>query len=74
MFCNVDIENVIETVGELIGKIPIFAKTERGFRNLTKLSSKSFLEVEASKPPHCNVEDLLENSDDLIGDLEQAIA
>ena len=51
---------------ELIGKIPIFAKTEKGFRNLTKLSSKSFLDVKASQPPHCNIEDLLDNSDDLI--------
>ncbi len=51
---------------ELIGKIPIFAKSEKGFRNLTKLSSKSFLDVEASQPPHCNLEDLLENCDDLI--------
>ena len=50
----------------LIGKIPIFAKTEKGFRNLTKLSSKSFLEVEASEPPHCHIDDLIKNSDDLI--------
>ncbi len=50
----------------LIGKIPIFAKTEKGFRNLTKLSSKSFLDVEVSEPPHCQIEDLIKNSDDLI--------
>ena len=43
----------------LIGKIPIFAKTEKGFRNLTKLSSKSFLEAEASEPPHCHIDDLI---------------
>ena len=50
----------------LIGKIPIFAKTEKGFRNLTKLSSKSFLEVEASDQPHCYIDDLIKNNDDLI--------
>ena len=50
----------------LIGKIPIFAKTEKGFRNLTKLSSKSFLEAEASEPPHCHIDDLIKNNDDLI--------
>ena len=50
----------------LIGKIPIFAKTEKGFRNLTKLSSKSFLEVEASETPHCHIDDLIKNNDDLI--------
>ncbi len=51
---------------DLIGKIPIFAKTEKGFKNLTKLSSKSFLDVEASQAPHCNIDDLIENSEDLI--------
>ncbi len=30
---------------DTIGKIPIFAKTQLGFSNLTKLSSKSYLEV-----------------------------
>ena len=50
----------------LIGRIPIFAKTEKGFRNLTKLSSKSFLEVEVSEPPHCHIDDLIKNNDDLI--------
>ena len=28
---------------DTIGKIPIFAKTQLGFKNLTKLSSKSYL-------------------------------
>ena len=51
---------------DLIGKLPIFAQTKKGFRNLTKLSSKSFLDVEASKLPHCNIEDLLEHNEDLI--------
>ena len=51
---------------ELIGKIPIFAKTEKGFKNLTKLSSKSFLEVKASQTPHCNIADLMENNEDLV--------
>ena len=45
----------------LIGKIPIFAKTEKGFNNLTKLSSKSYLDVEQSMPPHCDLNDLLNN-------------
>ena len=31
--------------GETIGKLPIFAKTEKGYNNLVKLSSKSFLET-----------------------------
>ena len=50
----------------LIGKIPIFAKTEKGFSNLTRLSSKSYLDVEQSMPPHCDLDDLLNNNEDLI--------
>ena len=34
---------------DTIGKIPIFAKSEVGFKNLTKLSSKSFLDVQEMK-------------------------
>ena len=49
-----------------IGKIPIFAKTEQGFRNLTKLSSKSYLEVKKDELPHCLIDDLIKNNDDLI--------
>ena len=51
---------------DLIGKIPIFAKTEKGFHNLTKLSSKSYLEVEEGTVPHCLIDDLIKNSHDLI--------
>ena len=47
-------------------KIPIFAKTEKGFHNLTKLSSKSYLEVEEGTVPHCLIDDLIKNSHDLI--------
>ena len=51
---------------DFIGKIPIFAKTEKGFHNLTKLSSKSYLEVEEGTVPHCLIDDLIKNSHDLI--------
>ena len=30
---------------DTIGKLPIFAKSEKGYNNLVKLSSKSFLET-----------------------------
>ena len=49
-----------------IGKIPIFAKTESGFKNLIKLSSKSYLDVEKNDEPHCSIEDLFQNKKDLI--------
>ncbi len=51
---------------DTIGKIPIFAKTELGYSNLVKLSSKSFLESQESEVPHCSIEDLIKNSKDII--------
>ena len=51
---------------DTIGKIPIFAKTQLGFNNLTKLSSKSYLEVNEGDQPHCLIEDLLKNNKDLV--------
>ena len=51
---------------DIIGKLPIFAKTELGFQNLTKLSSKSYLEVKENSEPHCLIEDLFKNNEDLI--------
>jgi len=49
-----------------IGRMPIFAKTEKGFRNLTKLSSKSYLEAAEGTVPHCLIDDLIKNNEDLI--------
>jgi len=51
---------------DAIGKIPIFAKTESGFKNLIKLSSKSYLDVEKNEEPHCSIEALFQNKEDLI--------
>ena len=31
-----------------IGKLPVFAKSEKGYRNLTKLSSSSYLEIDGT--------------------------
>ncbi len=56
---NVKFENII-------GKLPIFATTEKGYKNLTKLSSLSYLESEMSSDPYCKIEDLFQNSSDLI--------
>ena len=50
----------------IIGKLPIFAKTKKGFNNLTKLSSKSYLDLKDSSSPHCKINDLFENNEDLI--------
>ena len=48
------------------GKIPIFAKNLAGYKNLIKLSSKSFLEIKDGEEPHCKIEDLEENNKGLI--------
>ena len=51
---------------DTIGKIPIFAKTEFGYNNLVRLSSKSFLETKEKEAPHCLINDLFINSKDII--------
>ena len=48
------------------GKIPLFAKNLEGYKNLIKLSSKSFLEINDEDDPHCKIEDLEKNSKGLI--------
>jgi DNA polymerase III, alpha subunit len=48
------------------GKIPLFAKNLEGYKNLIKLSSKSFLEVGDNEDPHCKIDDLEKNSNGLI--------
>ena len=49
-----------------IGKIPLFAKNLEGYKNLIKLSSKSFMEIEDNEEPHCSLSDLEKNSKGLI--------
>ena len=48
------------------GKLPLFAKNLEGYKNLIKLSSKSFLEIKDNEEPHCTIEDLEKNSKGLI--------
>jgi len=43
------------------GKVPMFAKDLEGYKNLVKLSSKSFLDVNENEDPHCKIQDILEN-------------
>ena len=51
---------------EIIGKIPLIAKTENGYKSIIQLSSKSFLENDDFNEPHCKIEDLLNVSGDII--------
>ena len=48
------------------GKIPLFAKDLEGYKNLIKLSSMSFLEIEDNEEPHCKIEDIESNYKGLI--------
>ena len=48
------------------GKIPLFAKDLNGYKNLIKLSSKSFLEINENEEPHCKIEDIEKNHKGLI--------
>jgi len=49
-----------------IGKLPIFASTSLGYRNIIKLSSKSYLDSSEKTDPHCNIKTLNHNNDGLI--------
>ena len=53
-------------VENTIGKLPVFAKTIEGYKNLTKLSSISYLESTASTEPHCELKNLIENKEGLV--------
>ena len=48
------------------GKISLFAKNLEGYKNLIKLSSKSFLEIKDDEDPHCKIEDIESNYKGLI--------
>ena len=53
-------------VENFIGKLPLFATSLTGYRNLIKLSSKSYLESEQTLDPHCKLEDLQSLNEDII--------
>ncbi|MDC3127867.1 DNA polymerase III subunit alpha, partial [Candidatus Pelagibacter bacterium] len=50
----------------IIGKITIYATSELGYKNLTKLSSLSYLKNKKSYEPYCDLDDLVDNNEDLI--------
>tara|TARA_B100000963_G_scaffold102537_1_gene88747 strand:- start:2140 stop:5556 length:3417 start_codon:yes stop_codon:yes gene_type:complete len=51
---------------DTIGKITLYATSEEGYKNLTKLSSSSYLRNNTMTDPSCNLQDLLENNEGLI--------
>ena len=53
-------------LNDIFGKVSLYATSEKGYKNLTKLSSSSYLKNDGSSQPSCNLENLKENSEDLI--------
>ena len=51
---------------EFEGLIPLIAKNNDGYKNIIKLSSKSYLENAETTIPHCKLDDLLNNSEGII--------
>ncbi len=50
----------------LIGNIPLIAKTRKGYETILKLSSDSYLQNNNEHQPCCCLDDLIKNSDGLI--------
>ena len=50
----------------IIGKVSLYATSEIGYKNLTKLSSSSYLKNNGTTDPSCSLQDLMENNGDLI--------
>ena len=53
-------------LNDIFGKVSLYATSETGYKNLTKLSSISYLKNGGTIEPSCNLDDLKENSEDLI--------
>ena len=53
-------------VNNIIGKISLYAKSEKGYKNLTKLSSLSYLNKKEVEEPNCEIQDIIANNSDLI--------
>ena len=51
---------------DVIGKITLYATSEKGYKNLTKLSSSSYLKNSKITDPSCGLQDILDNNEDLI--------
>ena len=49
-----------------IGKLPLFAISSLGYKNLIKLSSKSYLDSDGKTDAHCIINELKKSNNDLI--------
>ena len=53
-------------ISDIIGKVSLYATSEEGYKNLTKLSSLSYLKTSVTTEPSCNIKDLADSCKDLI--------
>ena len=53
-------------ISDIIGKITLYATSEEGYKNLTKLSSSSYLKNNVMTEPSCSLKDLIDNNEGLI--------
>ena len=51
---------------DVIGKVSLYATSEVGYKNLTKLSSSSYLKNNTTTDPSCNLQDLLDSNEGII--------
>jgi len=51
---------------DCIGKLPLFASSSEGYKNLIKLSSKSYLDSDEKTDPHCKITEFKNINDGLI--------
>ena len=49
-----------------VGKVTLYAQTEKGYKNLTKLSSSSYLKSKETEEPACSLNDLIENNSKIL--------
>jgi DNA polymerase-3 subunit alpha len=49
-----------------IGKLPLYASSSNGYKNLIKLSSKSYLDSDEKTDPHCKIDELKNINEGLI--------
>ena len=53
-------------LADIIGKVTLYAASDEGYKNLTKLSSLSYLKNHKMNDPSCSLKDFTENSEGLI--------
>jgi len=53
-------------ISDIVGKVSLYATSEDGYKNLTKLSSSSYLNSNVTSEPSCTLKDLTNNNEGLI--------